>query len=68
MVPDASVLNTQYYKVWIKGKWSNPGKKVVLSLDHGAVAIEKEDFESPSTMVGQLVYIYIYIYVCVYLK
>ena len=25
---DASLLNTQHYKVWIKGKWSNPGKGV----------------------------------------
>ena len=25
-VLDAFLLNTQYYKVQIKGKWSNPGK------------------------------------------
>ena len=30
-VLDASLLNTQHYKVWIKGKWSCPGKEVVLS-------------------------------------
>ena len=28
MVLDAFLLNTQYYKVWIKGKWRNPGKVV----------------------------------------
>ena len=28
---DAFLINTQYYKVWIKDKWSNPGKEVVLS-------------------------------------
>ena len=26
---DASLLNTQHYKVWIKGKLSNPGKRIV---------------------------------------
>ena len=28
MVLDASLLNIQHYKVWIKGKWSNPRKEV----------------------------------------
>ena len=31
MVLDASLINTQHYKVWIKGKWSNHGKEVVPS-------------------------------------
>ena len=31
MVLDSSLLNSQYYKVWIKNKWSNPGKGVALS-------------------------------------
>ena len=31
MVLGASLLNTQHYKVWIKGNWSNPGKGVVPS-------------------------------------
>ena len=31
MVLDASLLNTQHYKVWIKGKWKNLGKRVALS-------------------------------------
>ena len=31
MVLDATLLNTQYYKVRIKGKWSNPGNRVVPS-------------------------------------
>ena len=30
-VLDASLLNTQYYKVRIKGKWSNPRKRVASS-------------------------------------
>ena len=25
---DASLFNTEHYKMWIKGKWSNPGKVV----------------------------------------
>ena len=28
MVLDDSLLNTQHYKAGIKGKWSNPGKRV----------------------------------------
>ena len=28
MVVAASLLNTQHYMVWIKGKWSNPQKRV----------------------------------------
>ena len=29
MVLDVCLLNTQYFKVWIKGKWSNPRKGAV---------------------------------------
>ena len=28
MVLDASLLDTHHYKVWMKGKWNNPGKVV----------------------------------------
>ena len=28
---DASLLNTQHYKVQIKGKWNNPGRRVMNS-------------------------------------
>ena len=31
MVLDASLLNTHHYKVWMKGKWWNTGKRVALS-------------------------------------
>ena len=44
MLLDATLLNTQQYKVRIKGKWSNPG-----SGDFGVIAIEKGVFRSPST-------------------
>ena len=44
----------------IKGEVYRP------SLILGVVAIEKEAFGSPSTLVGQLMYIYsIYMFVCV---
>ena len=63
MVLDTYLLNTQHYKVQIKGKYSNPGKGVHL----GVVAIEKKVFGLPSTTVDQLtnnIYLYIiYIYI-----
>ena len=31
MVLDTSLLNTQHYKIWIKGKWINIGKRVAPS-------------------------------------
>ena len=30
MVLDVSLFNTQYYKVQVKGKWSNPEKKNIV--------------------------------------
>ena len=62
MVLDASLLNTQYYKVRIKGKLSNPGKGVVPSPTFQCSSYWKWAFGSPSTMISQLIYIYIYIY------
>ena len=41
-VLDASLVDTQHYKVQIKGKWSNPRKGVLIHL--GVVAIKKETF------------------------
>ena len=54
IVLDASLLNTQYYKVRIKCKQSNPRKGVAPSLHPGVVAVEKETFRSPLTTFGQL--------------
>ena len=53
MVLDASLLNTQHYKVQTKGKEKNPGKRVVLSLHLDVVTIRKGVFSSSSTTVGQ---------------
>ena len=47
MVLDATLLNTQHYKVRIEVKWSNPGK---------GVAIEKRAFGSPSTTVANFTF------------
>ena len=57
MVLDTALLNTQHYKVMIKGKveqsweWSS-----ALPLHLGVVAIEKGAFGSPSTMVTNFTY------------
>ena len=56
MVLDISLLNTQQYKVRIKGKAEYP------PLHLSVVAIEKEAFWSPSITVANL---YIYIHICV---
>ena len=55
-VLDATLLNTQYYKVTIKVKWSNPGKGVAPSPDIGVVDIEKGAFRSPSTTVANFIF------------
>ena len=57
MVLDTFLLNNQHYKVWVKGKWNNPGKRVVPSLHHDVVAYEKRAFGSPLTTVAKFTYI-----------
>ena len=47
IVLDATLLNTQHYKVRIKVKWSNPGN---------GVAIEKGASGSPSIKVTNFTY------------
>ena len=65
MVLDSALLNTQHYKVRIKGKveqsreWSS-----VPPLHLGIVAIEKGAFGSPSTKLANFTFYYIYICVC----
>ena len=49
---DASLLNTQHYKLRIKGKWSNPRKEECPPLYLGVVAIEKGTFMSLSFTVS----------------
>ena len=54
MVIDASLLNTQQYKVWIKGKVEKSRERSNGPLHLGVVAIEKGAFRSPSTKVAIL--------------
>ena len=63
MLLDTALLNTQHYKVGIKGKVKET-KRMELGppLNLGVVAIEKGLFGSPSTTVTNFIYIYIYIY------
>ena len=68
MVLDTSLLNTQHYKVHIKGKVEQSRERsIALPLHLGVVSIEKGAFWSPSTTVTNFtyLYIYIYIYICV---
>ena len=50
MVLDASLLNTQLYKVRIKGKVEKSKETSSAPLHLGVGAIEKRPFRSPSTM------------------
>ena len=53
MVLDVSLLNTQHYKVWIKGKVEQSRERSsALSLHLGVTAIENGAFGSPSAMVA----------------
>ena len=52
MVLDTSLLNTQQYKVRIKGKVEQSREKICAPLHLGVVAIEKGAFWLPSTTVA----------------
>ena len=54
MVLDISLLNTQHYKVHIKGKVEQSEGRSSAPLHIGVVAIEKGAFWSPSTMGSTL--------------
>ena len=58
MVLDASLLNTQHYKVWIKGRVEESRERSSAPLLHlGVVTIEKGAFGSPLTMVANFTYL-----------
>ena len=57
MEVDASLLNTQHYKVLIKDKWSSPGKGVAPSTVFQWSSFWKGAFRLPSTMVSQFIYL-----------
>ena len=54
------MLNTQHYKVPIKGKVEQFGKEYRPLLHLCVVSIEKGAFESPSTTVANSTYMNIY--------
>ena len=56
MVIDASLFNSQHYKVWIKGQLSNPGKEVAPSPTPWCRTFEKQAFGSSLTTVGLLTF------------
>ena len=58
MVLDSSLLNTQQYKVRIKGKVELSRESSSAPLHLGVVAIEKEAFWSSSTMVANFTYFF----------
>ena len=60
MVHGTSLLSTQHYKVWIKGKVKQSRERSsALPPQLSVVAIEKGAFGSPSTMVANFTY-YLY--------
>ena len=65
MVLDATLLNTQQYKVRIKGKVSNPGKWVLPSLTPRCSSYWKGSFRVTLDNSRQLIYIYVCVCVCV---
>ena len=57
MVLDTALLNTQQYKIRIKGKVEQSrGRSSALPLHLGVVAIEKGAFGLPSTMAANFTY------------
>ena len=57
MILDAALLNTQHYKIRIKGKVEQSReKRSALPLHLGVVAIEKWAFGLPSTKVTNFTY------------
>ena len=62
IVLDATLLNTQHFKIRIKGKVEQPRERSsALPLHLVVGAIEKEAFGAPSTTVANFTFIYIYI-------
>ena len=63
MILYAALLNTQHYKLRIKGKVEQfRDSSRALPLHFRVVDIKKGAFGSPSTKVANFLYIYIYIY------
>ena len=59
MALNTSLLNTQQYKVCIKGKVKQSREKSSAPLHLGVVAIEKRAFQSPSITIINFSYLFI---------
>ena len=68
MVLDASLLNSQQYKVRIKGKVEQSRGRVAPSIHLGVEAIENRGFYSPSTTVANFTFIRFTREICSFLK
>ena len=70
IVLDSCLLNTQDYNVWIKGKWSNPVKRVVPFSTPRCISCYEGTFwvALDYTHTHTHTHIYIYIYNCRYIK
>ena len=62
MVLDTSLLNTEHYKVRIKGKVEKSRERSSVPLHLGVVATEKGAFRSHSTKVANLTYLVFYVF------
>ena len=70
MVLDASLLNTQDYKISMMGKWNNPGEKVLPSPTPQSSGYRKGNLRETLDygLPTYYLYIYIYIYIYIYMK
>ena len=66
IVLDASWLNSQHYKVRIKGKCSNSGKGIAPYPTSQCRTIEKGAFRSLSTTVDQLTHTHTHTHIYIY--
>ena len=67
MVLDTSLLNTQQYKVRIKGKWSNPEKNLAPSPTFRCSSYWKGSLLVTLDYCRQLYFYFIYIYIYIYI-
>ena len=68
MVLDASLLNTQHYKVWIKGKVEQSREGVAPSPTHWCSSYRKGSLLVTLDYGRQLYFFYLYIYTHAYLR
>ena len=65
IVPDASLLNTQHYKVRIKGKVEQSREGVAPSPTHWCSSYRKREPSGYPRLWSPTTYIYMYVCVCV---